>query len=529
MPLRHEAPNPALMRELQQVSADAVAVLEALASVNALPEDFPELEIRELCESLRDLKDGTDEGCRSQLESARNRIPKWRRVHFHVEDEADDDSDNVVRLYRDMHLDQRLGRLLISATTALDEYRAQVSEHFDDTVVAEDTFTAAGDAGAAAAMEQAVAIEAKIGAAKAEIEQRLDRTNARVDLLERRLTDGANLARTARSELRGHPIVRRWYKGVVSALQKTPALIGAAGRALRVGADVARPLYDWWEKSGREAIDSIINAVDGLGEALEEIERRLVKRQSGRIPLAPFQSFQDASFAPEMVVLPAGSFLMGSPEGEAGRRDNEGPQRLVTVAGFAIGRYPVTFDEYDHCCAEMNWEKPDDWGWGRGKRPVINVTWFDARAYVSWLSQKTGRDYRLASEAEWEYACRAGTETAFWWGDQFDAANANTRKSGREKTTEVGAYPANPWGLADTLGNVFEWAEDHYHSSYLDAPNDGRAWVDLGAQENRLRVLRGGFWSHDRGFARCARRYIDIGPDDRGGDVGFRVVCSSPS
>ena len=154
MPLRHQAPNPALMRELEQVSADAAAVLEALGSVNALPEDFPEQEIRDLCLSLRDLKHGTDEGCRSQLESARNRIPKWRRIHFHVEGEAEADSDDVVRLYRDMHLDQRLGRLLISAETALDEYRAQVQEHFDDTVTAEATFDAEGDAVAAAAMEK---------------------------------------------------------------------------------------------------------------------------------------------------------------------------------------------------------------------------------------------------------------------------------------------------------------------------------------------------------------------------------------
>ncbi len=153
MPLRHVAPNPALMRELGQVSADAEAVLEALASVNALPDDFPEQEISELCQSLRDLKDGTDEGCRSQLESARNRIPKWRRTHFHVEGEAEAGSDDVVRLYRDMHLDQRLGRLLISATTARDEYRAQVQEHFDDAVTAEAIFDAAGDARAAAAMD----------------------------------------------------------------------------------------------------------------------------------------------------------------------------------------------------------------------------------------------------------------------------------------------------------------------------------------------------------------------------------------
>jgi len=528
MPLRHIAPNPALMRELEQVSADAEAVLEALGSVNALPEDFPELEIRELCESLRDLKDGTDEGCRSQLESARNRIPKWRRMHFHVEDEAEAASDDVVRLYRDMHLDQRLGRLLISATTALDEYREQVSEHFDDTVAADETFETTGDTASAAAMEQSVAVEAKVGAAKNEIEQRLDATNARVDLLERRLTDGANLARTARSELRARPIVRRWYKGVVDALQKTPALIGAAGRALRVGADIAGPLSDWWAKFQKDSLDSIVTAIDDLGKALEEIELRLAKRRAGRSGVPPFQSFQDAPFAPEMVVLPAGSFVMGSPAGEAGRRDNEGPQRLVTIAGFAIGRYPVTFAEYDHFCDATRRKTPNDGGWGRGRMPVINVSWYDAEDYVAWLSDRTGKPYRLPSEAEWEYACRAGSTTAYWWGDVRDPRMANSVEDGLDLTSEVGSTPANHWGLFDTLGNVFEWVEDHWHRTYEGAPSDGRAWVDLGAEEKSQRVLRGGSRELHQPTARCATRVSDH-PEYRDGLVGFRVVCSSPS
>ncbi len=242
-----------------------------------------------------------------------------------------------------------------------------------------------------------------------------------------------------------------------------------------------------------------------------------------------FAVFSDAPFAPEMVVLPAGSFLMGSPEGELGRSDNEGPQRQVTVAGFAIGRYPVTFDEYDYYCAERHWEKPDDRGWGRGKRPVISVAWSDARAYVSWLSEKTGRAYRLASEAEWEYACRAGTETAYWWGDQFEPEMANTCESGPGKTTEVGGFPANLWGLFDTLGNVWEWGEDHYHSGYEDAPYNGRAWLDPKAGDDRARVLRGGSWdgSQER-RARCAKRE-GLFPSSRHFNVGFRVVCASPS
>ncbi len=527
MPLRHVAPNPALMRELEQVSVDAEAVLEALASVNALPKDFPEQEISELCQSLRDLKDGTDEGSRSQLESARNRLPKWRRTHFHVEDEAEAEIDDVVRLYRDMHLDQRLGKLLISATTALDEYRAQISEHVDDTVAADETFTAAGNAGAATAMEQAVAVEASIGAAKSEIEQRLDPANMRVDVLKRRLTDGANLARTARSELRGRPIVRRWYKGVVAALEKTPELIIAAGNALQVGADVGLSLAEWWATFKKDPIRGIATAIRALGRALVEIGRRQAKHRDARQNATALRSFQDAPFAPEMVVLPAGSFLMGSPEGETGRHKPEGPQREVIVAGFAIGRYPVTFAEYDHFCEAAGWKMPDDESWGRGRMPVINVSWDDAVAYAVWLSEQTGKRYRLPSEAEWEYACRAGTATAYWWGDDFNAKKANTEEGGPGRTTEVGSYPANPWGLFDTLGNVSEWVEDHWHDTYEGAPPDTQAWLSTPAGTYHDRVCCAAGPGAAIGAARAAPTAAGS-PQTTGSTISVFVLCVRP-
>jgi formylglycine-generating enzyme required for sulfatase activity len=228
-----------------------------------------------------------------------------------------------------------------------------------------------------------------------------------------------------------------------------------------------------------------------------------------------------------MVALEGGTFLMGSPEGEAGRSDDEGPQHEVTVAGFAIGRYPVTFAEYDHFCDATGREKPEDKGWGRGRMPVISVSWRDAVAYTAWLAEQTGKRYRLPSEAEWEYACRAGTQTAYWWGDAFDSKKANTLEGGTARTTEVGSYPANPWGLFDTLGNVWEWVEDHYHENYMGAPSAGRAWVDATAENDRPRVLRGGSWVDDRHLARCADRLSDS-PLDRDVGFGFRVVCSSP-
>jgi formylglycine-generating enzyme required for sulfatase activity len=124
---------------------------------------------------------------------------------------------------------------------------------------------------------------------------------------------------------------------------------------------------------------------------------------------------------------------------------------------FAIGRYPVTFDEYDRFCETRRREKPSDNGWGRGRRPVVNVSWLDAQDYISWLSQETGLAYRLPSEAEWEYACRAGTATRYSFGDVLARDNANYAASGLHHTTEVGDYRANPWGLHDMHGNVWEW------------------------------------------------------------------------
>ena len=199
MALKHIAPNPALMRELKQVSTHATDVLETLEALNAIPGDFPTEEVRDLCLSLRDLKDGTDEGSRSQLESARNKLPKWRREHFYVEEEFAAD-DEVLRFYRGMHLDRTLNLLLVSTTTALDEYRAQAQEHFDDTVRAEETLQPDSHGSIPKAIEETLEVENKVAQSKAEIDDRLDPENERVDLLKRRLTDSANLARVARSE-----------------------------------------------------------------------------------------------------------------------------------------------------------------------------------------------------------------------------------------------------------------------------------------------------------------------------------------
>jgi formylglycine-generating enzyme required for sulfatase activity len=241
--------------------------------------------------------------------------------------------------------------------------------------------------------------------------------------------------------------------------------------------------------------------------------------------LAP-RTFRDCAACPEMVALPGGTFLMGSSEGEEGRDPDEGPQHRVTIGAFAIGKHEVTFEQWDACVAAggCNGYRPDDGGWGRGRRPVINVSWEDTQTYVTWLAEATGKLYRLPSEAEWEYAARAGTTTRYAFGDAITEKDANFGMN-RGKTTEVGAYPANPWGLHDMHGNVWEWVEDVWHDSYQGLPADGAAWTNgKGKYSSRLRVYRGGCWYNNYlGNLRAASR--DRGePDIRGKYLGFRVA-----
>jgi formylglycine-generating enzyme required for sulfatase activity len=234
--------------------------------------------------------------------------------------------------------------------------------------------------------------------------------------------------------------------------------------------------------------------------------------------------FKDLAIGPEMVAVPAGRYLMGSPESEPERFANEGPQHKITIPGpFAIGRFAVTFSEWDAAQQDKDWQRitglaprlPRDAGWGRGNRPVIGVSWDDAQAYMKWLSEKTGKEYRLPSEAEWEYACRAGSTTPFWWGTSITTEQANYDGRGfaysgggrigefRQRTLPVESFEANPWGLYQVHGNVWEWCEDRWHSDYTGAPANGSAWMD---GDNNLRVLRGGAWINNPRGLRSAFR-----------------------
>jgi len=201
--------------------------------------------------------------------------------------------------------------------------------------------------------------------------------------------------------------------------------------------------------------------------------------------------------------LPNGSFSMGT-----ANSSDEAPQHNVTIANvFAVGKFEVTFAEWDACVADggCGGYKPADEAWGRGKRPVINVSWNDAQSYVAWIRQKTGKPYRLLSEAEWEYAARAGTTSLFYWGRTASAANA--KYDSRDGTAPAGTYPPNAFGLYDMAGNVNEWTADCYHPNYNGAPADGRAWT---AGDCSQHVLRGGSWNLGSNNLRSANRDADV-------------------
>ena len=226
--------------------------------------------------------------------------------------------------------------------------------------------------------------------------------------------------------------------------------------------------------------------------------------------------FQDAPFGPDMVVVPAGKFMMGSPDREPERLSSESPRHEVTFAQpFAVGRHAVTRGQFaafvkakDHKIDDQ-WRKPgfrqDD------SHPVVGVNWDDAQAYAAWLAEVSGRPYRLLTEAEWEYAARAGTITPFWWGSSITPAQANydgnfvyegggDKGEYRKGTMPVGSFEPNPWGLYNVHGNVWEWCEDTWHENYKGAPMDGRAWVSKRMSRGRpgnqssSRVVRGGAW-----------------------------------
>ena len=222
---------------------------------------------------------------------------------------------------------------------------------------------------------------------------------------------------------------------------------------------------------------------------------------------------------------------MGAPASDPWALSFYGPEHKVTIRQpFAVGKFEVTFAQWDACvdAGGCN-QRPDDHGWGRGRRPVIYVSWNDAKEYVAWLSRKTEKSYRLVSEAEWEYGARAGTITRYAFGGVINRSQAQFSEGARGtagSTAVVGSFPANRFGLHDMHGNVSEWVEDNWHNSgykgYEGAPTDGSAWLDGDAS---MRMLRGGSWMEGPGFITSFTRIGGAQPGGRGSNlVGFRIA-----
>ena len=278
----------------------------------------------------------------------------------------------------------------------------------------------------------------------------------------------------------------------------------------------------------KAAIDSVTKYLTTAGrkgefyrEALELLVAAEQKEQRRKQEEARRKQFHP--ILPEMVVIPGGRFRMGCVSGR-GCADDERPVHEVRVESFEISKYEVTFEKYDRFTAATGRERAYDRGWGRGRRPVINVSWRDALAYVGWLSAQTGESYRLPTEAEWEYAARAGSTTAYSWGNEIGHNRANCDGCGsqwdNEQTAPVGSFSPNAWGLHDMHGNVWEWVQDCRNGNYQGAPRDGSAWE---SGDCSRRVLRGGAWhNRPRDLRAADRGGYDSG--DRSSSIGFRVA-----
>ncbi len=245
------------------------------------------------------------------------------------------------------------------------------------------------------------------------------------------------------------------------------------------------------------------------------------------VPLKLGDTFKDCEPCPEMVVVPPGSFLMGDLHGVG--YFSEKSIRAVRIGYvFAVGKFEVTFDQWTACVSDggCNGYRPDDLGWGRSDRPVVHVSWRDAKTYVTWLSRKTGKRYRLLSEAEWEYAARATSRTMFPWGNSIGFGYANCDGCGSlwddELTAPVGSFAPNAFGLHDMHGNVYEWVEDCWHSDYQGAPSDGSAWTSGGVCQ--VRILRGGSYDDTPVLVRSANRDGNITSDRYNLFSGIRVA-----
>jgi len=502
--------------------------------------------LQELLGGLQALPTGTGEGCLRPLEIALSRLPAVRKKYFETEKESRGarNGEEVPPLTRGMVIDQRLGALLSSITTALDEYRALASVEADNATDTAPSLTIdASSKEIVSAVESAEEAEQKLAVGVNEVEKIAEPSSQNADNLKRQMRDARGLLMIARVELRMPEFVPRWFRKTVDGIRDYPGLLLRTSKAIQIGIDVARPLADAWThfEHGYKhlVLDSIEQAAKGLADVAQkwEVTRRGLRDDD----FAPFTMVRDklanGQLGPEMVIIPFGEYLMGSVASETDLSEDDqafenelnpdGNKRPMRIAKrFAIGRYPLTYEEYLAYITATGLETTNHNTPEIGNHPVVNVSWNDAQKYVAWLSSETGVTYRLPSEAEWEYCCRAGTDTRRWWGDAWDKSKANGAEAiGR--TSPVDQYAPNMWGLHDMIGNVWEWCADIYVKELNHLPNDGASYDpplnNTDQKHGIVRIHRGASFTSAPRLLRAANRSWDI-PDVRDRNVGFRVV-----
>ena len=282
------------------------------------------------------------------------------------------------------------------------------------------------------------------------------------------------------------------------------------------------------QEAGREGehYQAALRLLDVTENDLAAARREETRRRAEARRLAEEAAARDAAVLeavtanlPLMVAIPAGTFRMGCVSGR-NCDTNERPVHEVRVPSFELSRHEVTFAQWEVCVEFGQCEPSGDEGWGRGDRPVIYVSWHEAQEYALWVSCVTGESYRLPSEAEWEYAARAGTETAYAWGNRIGRGNANTERYNVRGTTRLGAFSPNAFGLYDMVGNVLEWAQDCWNATYFGAPSDGSAWEE---GDCTIRMARGGNGVSNAENSRIASRWSRR-PDREQSYLGFRLA-----
>jgi formylglycine-generating enzyme required for sulfatase activity len=307
--------------------------------------------------------------------------------------------------------------------------------------------------------------------------------------------------------------MKKWVMARAPILAIAAAIVSVVAHAQRSDTTepLMRPNLDAELAEIKAKTAAVVAAALPRLTALSPSDRLVAAPEIWRAPGAVTE-FKDCASCPHMVVVPAGEFTMGSPPVE---QQAEAQHRVTIATPFAVSKFEITFDEWNACISDGGCDnaRPNDEGWGGGRHPVIHMSFDLAKTYVAWISRKTGKPYRLLTEAEWEYAARAGTTTTFAFGDTLSPGSANYNAStdgsgpseeNRQKTMPVGSFSPNAFGLHDMHGNVSEWVEDCFHNDYTaQAPADGSAWVEGNCTG---RVLRGGSWEDSDAELRSAAR-----------------------